>query len=103
METHGRVTFKLVKEPELEEYISCDLIHIDLSQNGITHLGAKMLFNALKRSHTLISLNLGNTGSRNRNAIGAKGAKYLKELLLVNQILSFVDIRGNSICDQGMF
>ena len=38
-----------------------------------------------------------------RNNIGPKGAKYLKELLLVNKFLVFVDVSGNVLCDQGIY
>ena len=49
-----------------------------------------------------MSLELGNKTGVNRNQIGAKGAKYLKDLLISNQILTFLGLRANSLGDQGL-
>jgi Ran GTPase-activating protein (RanGAP) involved in mRNA processing and transport len=38
-----------------------------------------------------------------RNNIGPKGAKYLKELLITNKFLAFLDVSGNVLCDQGIY
>ena len=38
-----------------------EIVHLDVSQNQITHVGAKCLLQALKYNKTIISLNLGNS------------------------------------------
>ena len=68
-------------------------------QNQITHSGAQILFKSLMYNQSLVSLNLGNNDALMRNNIGPKGAKYLKELLLTNKFLVFVDVSGNVLCD----
>lgn len=86
--------------------LGSELVHLDLSQNKITHIGARYLFEAVRINQTLISLNLGNDDPRNakqRNSIGPKGAKYLKEMLIENKFMSFLNIMGNGICDQGVY
>jgi Ran GTPase-activating protein (RanGAP) involved in mRNA processing and transport len=82
---------------------SSELVVLDLSQNCITHAGAKILLQALKYNQTVITLDLGNTDPMQRNAIGPRGAKYMKELLIENRFLSFLDISGNILCDQGVY
>ena len=37
-----------------------EIVHLDVSQNQITHVGAKCLLQSLKYNKTIISLNLGN-------------------------------------------
>ena len=64
------------------------------------------MFDAIKYNQTLISLNLGNDDPRNakqRNSIGPKGAKYLKEMLIENKFILYLNIMGNGICDQGIY
>ena len=51
----------------------------------------------------MINLNLGNVDASHKNTIGAKGALYLKDLLKINQTLTILDLRGNTLCDQGIF
>ena len=77
------------------------LVHLDLGQNRIGFEGAKALFEALKKSAHLISLNIGNKDTQNRNTIGPKGCRYLKELLEANEIIQILNVRGNSLTDQG--
>ena len=76
---------------------------LDLSQNCITAAGANALFQSLRYNQTIVKLSLSNQDASYQNKIGAKGAKYLKELLQVNQVLNFLDLKGNSLCDQGIF
>jgi Ran GTPase-activating protein (RanGAP) involved in mRNA processing and transport len=82
---------------------SSDLICLNLSENKISSVGASAIFKALKFNEHLISLNLGNTDTNSRNVMGPKASKYLKELLISNQVLTFLDVRYNNLGDQGMF
>ena len=79
------------------------IIHLDVSQNQITHVGAKILFQSLFDNQNLVSLNLGNKDALLRNSIGPKGAKYLKDLLIENKFLTFLNVTGNVLCDQGIY
>ena len=62
-------------------------------------MGAKILLQAMKYNQTVINLDLGNSDPMQRNAIGPRGAKYMKELLIENRFLSFLDLSGNILCD----
>ena len=80
-----------------------ELVVLDLSQNCMTHAGAACLFQALRHNQTLVQLSLGNSDARHKNNVGARGARHLRELLQINQSLSILDLKGNALCDQGMF
>ena len=64
-----------------------DLIKLDIGENELTHKSAKYLSKYLPDTQTLIDLNLGNTDSNQKNRIGAKGAKFIKEILIKNKLI----------------
>jgi Ran GTPase-activating protein (RanGAP) involved in mRNA processing and transport len=76
-----------------------EIVSLELGENEITHIGAQYLFEALSKNQTIISLNLGNTESSNKNKIGPKGAQYLHDMLLQNQLIQFLDLQANVLGD----
>ena len=78
---------------------STDLIHIDLGENELTHKSAKYLSRYLPSNQTLIRLNLGNIDSNLKNRIGPKGAKFIKEILIKNKFIQYLNLEGNILGD----
>ena len=60
---------------------SKNIVHLDLSQNEITHKGAKKIFTYLLTNCSLVSLKLGSHENIHKNKIGAKGVEHLIDLL----------------------
>lgn len=79
------------------------IIHLDLSSNELTYKGAKKIFRSLLTNNSLISLRLGNYDGVHKNKIGYRGVKHLNSFLMISEYLQFLDLRGNLICDQGVF
>ena len=45
------------------QYPVSQIVSLDLGENDINHIGAKHLFEALKKNQTIVSLNIGNIDS----------------------------------------
>ena len=65
--------------------------YLDLSWNGFTNAGAKVLGEALKRNSTLIELDLSS------NRINLEGAVYIARGLKVNETLQYLSVSHTQI------
>eukprot|EP00347_Sterkiella_histriomuscorum_P009618 403340520 len=79
------------------------IMHLDLSQNEITHKGATDLFQCLSQNNSIVSLDIGSYDGQSRNRIGPKGLQKLHSILIMpNTMLSFLYLAGNYIGNQGV-
>eukprot|EP00347_Sterkiella_histriomuscorum_P004200 403361364 len=86
---------------------NCYISHLDLSQNPLGDEGVIILMHAIKRSKSLIYLNLSSTDMTQKdgslkNSIGIQSLEYLKELFKVNQFIQFLDLSNNRFGNQGL-
>ena len=58
-----------------------DMVHLNFGQNGLTPDGTKKVFKALLSNSSVISVNIGNPESTNKNRIGPKTISKMVELL----------------------
>jgi Ran GTPase-activating protein (RanGAP) involved in mRNA processing and transport len=77
------------------------LVHLGLKSNDIGADGIVALCEALSRSATLTSLDLGGIRGINRNHVGGRGAEALGTLLATNQVLHALDISSNGLGLEG--
>ena len=68
------------------------LTHLDLSQNSLSDLGARCIFEGLQHNTTLVMLSLQNN---NITATDPDTAKSLTKMLQVNKSLSYLDLSCN--------
>lgn len=78
-----------------------DIIHLDVSSNGITPIGFSDIFMSLYRNNTIISLNLSSSDRCHRNKLGTKGAKDLADLLKVSWYLQYLNLSSTGLCNEG--
>jgi hypothetical protein len=79
-------------------------VSLDLASNNINYEGALILFESLRNNESVVSLSLASTAKdgKFRNRIQAKGALYLKDLLMHNQFIQILNISGNSLKNEGV-
>ncbi len=78
------------------------IVHLDLTSNEITYVGGKKLFKYLLANESLISLKLGSVDGVHKNRVGYKGIGTCATLLEYSQFLSYLDLRSNVLCDNGI-
>jgi len=82
---------------------SKSLIHLDIASNGILRKGAENIFKAIGKNQSLICLNLGNLNGANRNNMfSLKSLCELNESLKKNFTLTFLDLKGTCIGNNGL-
>lgn len=70
------------------------LVNLELGNCGMTPNGMQHLFRCLQSNTHLVSLNVGNISSSNRNRIGLGGTGQLSALLQTNPYLQLLGLRG---------
>lgn len=85
---------KLIKDWE-------NLIHLDISSNGISSVGFKDIFASLYSNITLVSLNLSSSDRSHRNKLGPKGAKELAKLLRHSVYIQFLNLSSTALWNEG--
>jgi len=78
------------------------LVHLKLSGNRISNIGARYIFGALSKNCSVTCLDLGSQPDHNRNRIGPGCIPKLCELLRASRILYFLNLSGNGIGDLGL-
>lgn len=75
---------------------------LDISSNGISHFGAEKLFNCLQNNESVVDLILASElKDRNPNKIGMGGAWCLSMLLKMSGFITFLNIKGNCLGNEG--
>ena len=77
------------------------LSRLDLSKNNIGNLGVEILVNSIKKSRSLVSLNLSTLEGSNRNRITSVGIENIPIFLNVNHFIEMLHLSGNSIKNEG--
>ena len=80
---------------------SKSIIRLNLSSTELSHKGSKRIFKSLCKNQSLVSLSLGCVEGVYKNRIGERGLDYLGDLLKENKYLSILDISSNRIMDEG--
>ena len=81
--------------------VSTNIIHLDLSSNGITWRGFSSLFGWLQNNNTIVSLNLSSKDRSQRNKLAVKGAEKLAEFLKKSWYIQFLNISSTALCNDG--
>lgn len=80
------------------------IIQLDLSSNGITDIGFRILFDCLNENESLIDLNVSNRPkTTTKNTINIDGLQSLSKLLKGNKILQILNISGLSLQYEGLY
>ncbi|TNV84850.1 hypothetical protein FGO68_gene11676 [Halteria grandinella] len=89
---------------ELCEVIKANksLIKVDLSCNGLTSKCSQGMYEALLKNVSIIDLDLSSKGGKQRNTLQSDGCQGLTKLLSTNPFLSFLNLSGNSIGNEGV-
>ena len=82
--------------------MSNSLVKLDLSSNELTHRSSRILANALMKNESLTDLKLQSYKGMLHNNIGPEGAKDFELVMKKNAVLSFLNIGGNQIKNQGL-
>ena len=77
------------------------LVHIDISSNDIGSEGTSIFFTAMASHKSVTSINISSPEGLNRNRIGLKGSDALRKLLKKNEILTILNLEGNSLGHEG--
>ena len=78
------------------------IIKLNISANEIYERGAVHLFEALESNESIVDFTIGSTNWMFKNKIGPNGVFPLWSLLMNNQVLTFLNISGCSIADEGL-
>ena len=78
-----------------------NLIHLDISSNGISSAGFSDIFSSLYSNNTLVSLNLSSSDRSYRNKLGVKGAKELANLLRHSWFIQYLNLSSTALCNDG--
>jgi len=81
---------------------SLTLVHVDLSSNDIGKEGAEILFEKCKRNQAIVCLNIGNSKALHRNFLCGNSIHGLSEMLEFTKQLTFLDLKGASIGNEGL-
>lgn len=81
--------------------LSTAITHVDLSNTNISHKKADMIFTALERHSSLISLDVSSKDSTYRNRLLTSAMTSASRMLTHNSYLEYIDVSGNAIRDEG--
>jgi len=73
------------------------LIKLDVSANELEERGGEIIFKALERNESIVSLTIGSPDWMLKNKLGPIGVFGLRSLLQSNSILTFLNVSGNHI------
>lgn len=77
--------------------LGSNIIHLDVSSNGITWKGFNTLIDALMNNNTLVSLNLSSKDRSQRNKLATKGAEKLAEFIKGSVYLQFLNVSSTAL------
>ena len=78
------------------------LIHLDVSSNEISSKGGRILFNSILYNESITCLYAGNMEGLHRNTFNDTGIQPLEAVLDYNQFLSFLNLGGTLIGNEGL-
>jgi hypothetical protein len=81
---------------------SRSLVHLDVSSNRITNLGATALFKALAVNQSVYCFILGNVAGQHKNTIKSEAFAVCPRVLSSNQTLGIFDVNGNLAGNVGL-
>lgn len=81
--------------------LSTAIAHVDLSNTNISHKNADIIFTALERHNSLISLDVSSKDSTYRNRLLTSAMTFASRMLTHNNYLEYIDVSGNAIRDEG--
>ena len=81
--------------------LSTAITHVDLSNTNISHKNADIIFTALERHNSLISLDVSSKDSTYRNRLLTSAMTFASRMLTHNNYLEYIDVSGNAIRDEG--
>ncbi len=82
---------------------STTLVHLDLRSTEFSKEGADALFAGLVRNCSVTCLHLGNVKGLHRNYVPARGIEGLGNVLKESRLLTFLDLRGAGIGNEGLY
>ena len=78
------------------------IISVDFSLCSISCEGSDYFFDKLAKHPTIIDVNISNNEGLHKNKISSKGCARLKELLIKNPVLSYLNVADNSLGVEGL-
>eukprot|EP00347_Sterkiella_histriomuscorum_P002496 403367926 len=78
------------------------VVHLNLASNEICNEGMIAIFKGLQRNQSLISLNVSTLEGMARNRVSQTGIAELHNLLVKNKFINFLDVSSIGLGNQGM-
>ena len=78
------------------------MVSVKVTNNGIGRKGGEALVGSLAYSQTIVDFDISSLDGLHRNMIGPPGVAPLAEILRFNKFLTFLDVSGNTIANEGL-
>jgi len=81
---------------------STTIVSVSLKNNAIGRRGGHALIECLRYNQSLVEFDIGSLDGLHRNKAGPIAMESLSEILRFNKTLTFLNVSGNSISNQGL-